>query len=233
MPKAFVSRSRLGAVIGTFGVAACIGAGVAAASGQGDSSSLSAIPGPPQMPNVYAVASSTVSLAPAEVAQTYPVFARSAASPDISGLATFGPFAQSRGANVAQARLLATNAHGESLYAVPASAAVCLGSSDSVISGCSPYPLVAQNEIVGNAALCTPSGDLEFAALLPGDPTDVVAHFSDGSSEPITASNGVISVYSQPGEPVPTSITWYDGSQTLESDTGVPPGTVPSRCGQA
>lgn len=227
------ARWRVAAVIGTFAAAACVGAGVAIASGQGtDSRSLAAISGPPALPNVYAAGNSAVSLSAADVAGTYPVFAQQAMATAPSATSTFGSFAMSRGADVAETRRLSTDGHGQTLYAAPASGAVCLGSSNSVINGCSPFPLAAPNEIVGSSALCTRSSDLEFAALLPGDPTNVVGHFSDGSSHAVSVTNGAVSIYSGPGEPVPMSITWDNGSHSLKADTGVPPGTVPSRCGR-
>ena len=162
---------------------------------------------------------------------TYPVFAQPAVATAPPAASTFGSFALSRGADVADARSLATNGLGQTLYAAPATGAVCLGSSDGVIAGCSPYPLLTPNEIVGSSALCTPSGDLEFAALLPGTPTNVLGHFNDGSSHAVNVTNGAVTIAVGPGEPVPMSITWRSGTQSLEADTGVPAGTEPSRCG--
>jgi hypothetical protein len=237
-------RRRVFAACLTLAVSACAGAGVAVAAhgggfNHGLTSNLAAMPGPTVIPNAYAVGSSAVPLTARQVAKTYRVFARSetvvarqATAASFSAAEAFGPFALSRGLDPGATRVLEINSHGQTLYAAPAAGAICVGSSDSVISGCSPYPLVAPNEIVGSSALCSPSGDLEFAALLPGDPTNVVGHFSDGSAQDEHSVNGAVSIYAKPGGAVPMSITWTNGTQSLKADTGVPPGTDPSSCGR-
>jgi hypothetical protein len=168
-------------------------------------------------------------LQPSTIASLYPVFsAAAAASPPASQ--AYGGVAEALSVDAAQSRTLGRGPDSEVFFAAPAKNAVCVASSDALIQACSPYPIKTPNEIVGSTSLCSPSGDLEFAAMLPDNPATVTVHYSDGSTSSASTSDGLVILTAGRSEPLPLSISWSSGNTTLTADTGVPAGASPSFC---
>jgi len=169
-----------------------------------------------------------------QMARTYPVLRLASEAATSKVARSLGPFELRRDAVPADGRVATMNSRGEALYVVPAKGSVCLTSSDRVVSGCSPYPAVAPDEVVGGTAVCAPglpAGELEVALLLQGSPSNVVVHYSDGSSKAVSAPNGVVSVYSSRTGPLPTGVSWTGPSGAEEADSGVPPDAASTSCG--
>jgi hypothetical protein len=209
-------------------VVACLlgaGAGVATAT-QTWSAWFRDIP-PHQSPRI---AAQTATATPTAMARIYPVLAHARRASDDPPAGAIGPFALSRGAVASQARLAATTPQAEQLFVVPATGATCLVSSDHMINGCSPYPILTQNEIVGGTQVCGAGEQLEFAALLPGSPSDALVHFSDGSSRAVGVTNGIVVVSVPRTDPIPESVSWQTGATTQTADTGAPADAASTAC---
>lgn len=167
---------------------------------------------------------------PPSMARTYPVLARIQGPADVPPPGAIA-VALNRGATLTDARRAAVTSRGESLYVVAAGASVCIGSSDLTINGCSPFPLLTPNQIVGETAVCATHDDVEFAALLPGRPSAVTVHYRDGSTRPLQVENGVVAIYARRTEPLPVGISWRDAAgRMLRADMGMPSDAASTRC---
>lgn len=172
------------------------------------------------------------SLAPA-VAQSYPVFARAQSAADIPQAGIVGQYALSRGGEASLARLAMRTTNGEALYVIPANGATCLASSDSIVHGCGPFPLVTANQLIGGTAVCAPglpAGFMEIAGLIAGSASSVALHFSDGSTREFPVQGGVFAAMVRRAQPVPVSVTWTGPSGAERADTGTPPDAASGTC---
>jgi hypothetical protein len=65
---------------------------------------------------------------------------------------------------------------------------------------------------------------------MPPNAADIKAHYSNGSSQPVKAANGMIAIYAPLKGAVPRSITWTSPSGPEQTGTAVPPNVASSKC---
>lgn len=165
--------------------------------------------------------------------RTYSLLARSSQADDALPPSDVSPYALSRGAAPGFARLAMQTSRGESLYVVPANGEICLASSDRVVGGCGPYPLMGPNEMPGGTVVCAPglpSTVLEVAGLLPSDATALSMTFTNGTSRPVPLTNGVFAVYVPRSGPMPVALNWQTPSGPQRGDTGTPSDAATAPC---
>jgi thiol-disulfide isomerase/thioredoxin len=169
----------------------------------------------------------------AVIAKAYPVLGHRQQPTDIPAHGVLDPYVVSRGGLPASSRRAVVTARGESLYIVPAHQAICVASSDNVVQGCQPFPFTARTPAAISATICAPnlpSTELEVAGLMPPDASDIKAHYTDGSTQPVTATNGMIAIYARRAGPLPQSITWMSPRGPERTATAVPPDAASSKC---
>ena len=106
-------------------------------------------------------------------------------------------------------------------------------SSDNVTETCQAFPYTAATPTDLGVAICAPNlppTELEVAGLMPPAPQTSQAHYSNGSSRPVTATNGMVAIYASFHDPLPTSITWTGPKGPQRTGTGVPPNAARSKC---
>ena len=116
---------------------------------------------------------------------------------------------------------------------MPAHQSICVTSSDNVTQGCQPFPYTATTPADIGATICAPnlpSTELEVAGLMPPHASDIKAHYSNGSTQAVTATNGMIAIYARRIGPLPTSITWMSPTGPEHTGTAVPPDAGSSTC---
>jgi peroxiredoxin len=169
----------------------------------------------------------------AAVANAYPVLARRQQPTDIPPHGVLDPYVVSRGGLAANSRRALVTPRGETLYIVPAHRSICVTSSDNVVQSCQPFPFTATTPADIGATICAPhlpSTELEVAGLMPPHASDIKVRYSDGSSQPVTATNGMIAIYARRAGPLPTSITWMSPQGPQHTGTAVPPNAASSKC---
>jgi cytochrome c biogenesis protein CcmG/thiol:disulfide interchange protein DsbE len=169
----------------------------------------------------------------AAVAKAYPVLGHRQQATDIPARGVLDPYVVSRGGLAANSRQAVVTARGESLYIVPAHQAICVASSDNVVQGCQPFPFTASTPADISATICAPnlpSTELEVAGLMPPDASDIKAHYTNGSSQVVTAKNGMIAINARRSGPLPTTITWMSPRGPEQTATPVPPDAASSEC---
>lgn len=169
----------------------------------------------------------------AAMAKAYPVLGHRQQSTDIPPYGALDFYVLSQGALVANSRRAVVTPQRQSLYIVPAHQSICVTSSDDVVQGCQPFPFTATTRAAIGVTLCAPnlpSTELEVAGLMPPDASDIKAHYSNGSSQPVTATNGMIAIYAPFKGPLPKSITWMSPKGPERTGTGVPPDAASSKC---
>jgi hypothetical protein len=65
---------------------------------------------------------------------------------------------------------------------------------------------------------------------MPPDASDIKAQYADGSSQPVTATNGMIAIYARRAGPLPESIMWMSPRGPERTATAVPPDAASSKC---
>jgi cytochrome c biogenesis protein CcmG/thiol:disulfide interchange protein DsbE len=169
----------------------------------------------------------------AAMAKTYPVLGHRQQPSDIPPRGVPDPYVVSQGGLVVNARRALVTARGESLYIVPAHQSICVTSSDNAAQGCQPFPYTATTPADIGATICAPnlaSTELEVAGLMPPHASDIKAHYSNGSTQAVTATNGMIAIYARRVGPLPTSITWMSPTGPQHTGTAVPPDAGSSKC---
>ncbi|MGI8712690.1 MAG: TlpA disulfide reductase family protein [Solirubrobacteraceae bacterium] len=169
----------------------------------------------------------------AAIANAYPVLGHRQQPTDIPAHGVLDPYVASRGGLAANSRRALVTPRGESLYIVPAHQAICVASSDNVVQGCQPFPFTARTPAAISATICSPnlqSTELEVAGLMSPDASDIKAHYTDGSSQVVTATNGMIAIYARRAGPLPTTITWMSPKGPEHTATAVPPDAASSKC---
>jgi peroxiredoxin len=169
----------------------------------------------------------------AAIAKAYPVLGQRQQATDIPAQGVLDPYVVSRGGLAANSRRALLTTRGESLYIVPAHQSICVASSDNVVHGCQPFPFTATTLADISATICSPnlpSTELEVAGLLPPDASGIKAHYSNGSTQAVPATNGMIAIYARRAGPRPTSITWTSPKGPEHTGTGVPPNASSSNC---
>jgi cytochrome c biogenesis protein CcmG, thiol:disulfide interchange protein DsbE len=169
----------------------------------------------------------------AAIANAYPVLGHRQQPTDIPAHGVLDPYVVSRGGLAANSRRAVVTARGESLYIVPAHQTICVESSDNVVEGCQPFPFTARTPADISATICAPnlpSTELEVAGLMPPDASDIKARYTDGSSQVVTATNGMIAIYARRAGPLPKSITWMSPRGPEHTATAVPPDAASSTC---
>ncbi len=169
----------------------------------------------------------------AAIAKAYPVLGHRQQPADIPAHGVLDPDVVSRGGLAANSRRAMVTARGESLYIVPAHQAICVASSDNVVHGCQPFPFTASTPADISATICAPnlpSTEPEVAGLMPPGASDIKAQYTDGSSQVVTATNGMIVIYAPRAGPLPTSITWMGPRGPEHTATAVPPDAASSTC---
>jgi cytochrome c biogenesis protein CcmG/thiol:disulfide interchange protein DsbE len=169
----------------------------------------------------------------AAIANAYPVLGHRQQPTDIPAHGVLDPYVVSRGGLAANSRRAVVTARGESLYIVPAHQTICVESSDNVVEGCQPFPFTARTPADISATICAPnlpSTELEVAGLMPPDASDIKARYTDGSSQVVTATNGMIAIYARRAGPLPKSITWVSPRGPEHTATAVPPDAASSTC---
>jgi cytochrome c biogenesis protein CcmG/thiol:disulfide interchange protein DsbE len=169
----------------------------------------------------------------AAIAKAYPVLGHRQQPTDIPAHGVLDPYVVSRGGLAANSRRAVVTERGELLYIVPAHQAICVASSDNVVQGCQPFPFTARTPAAISATICSPnlpSTELEVAGLMPPDASDIKAHYTDGSSQVVTATNGMIAIYARRAGPLPTTITWMSPKGPDHTATAVPPDAASSKC---
>lgn len=167
------------------------------------------------------------------MAAAYPVLKHGQQPSDIPPYGALDFYVLSQGALVANSRRAAVTQQGESLYIVPAHRSICVVSSDHVAGGCQPFPFTATTRAAVGATICAPNlppNELEVAGLMPPDASDIKAHYNNGSSQPVTATNSMIAIYANFKGPLPTSITWMSPKGPEHTGTAVPPDAASSKC---
>lgn len=167
------------------------------------------------------------------MAKAYPVLGHRQQPTDIPARGVLDPYVVSQGGLVANARRALVTSRGESLYIVPAHQSVCVTSSDNVVQGCQPFPYTATTPAGIGATICAPnlsSTELEVAGLMPPHASDIKAHYSNGSAQTVTATNGMIAIYARRVGPLPTSISWMSLAGPEHTGTAVPPDAGSSKC---
>lgn len=141
-----------------------------------------------------------------------------------------------QGLSKSAARLAATSPTGASIYLVPGRQTACLLGSDGSVTACSPFPMQAANETIGGVTLCQagssiPHGDLQVTLLLPGQPSDVTARYSDGTTKAEDVTNGVFVADAPLSGPYPVSVSWAASNGSFQSaSTGVPSDAASTNC---
>jgi cytochrome c biogenesis protein CcmG/thiol:disulfide interchange protein DsbE len=169
----------------------------------------------------------------AAMAKAYPVLGHRQQPTGIPPYGALDPYVLSQGGLIANSRRAVVTSSGESLYIVPAHQSICVVSSDNVIQGCQPFPYTATTPADIGVTICSPNlppTELEVAGLMPPDASDIKAHYSNGSSQPIKATNGMIAIYAPFKGPLPKSITWTSPKGPERTGTGVPPDAASSKC---
>jgi cytochrome c biogenesis protein CcmG/thiol:disulfide interchange protein DsbE len=169
----------------------------------------------------------------APMAKAYPVLGHRQQPTDIPPRGVLDPYVVSQGGLVANARRALVTPRGESLYIVPAQQSVCVTSSDDVVQGCQPFPYTATTPADIGATICAPnlpSTELEVAGLMPPHASDIKAHYSNGSTQAVMATNGMIAIYARRVGPLPTSIIWMSPTGPEHTRTAVPPDATSSKC---
>ncbi len=169
----------------------------------------------------------------AAMAKAYPVLGRRQQPTDIPPGGANDPYVVSQGGLIVNARRAFVTPRGESLYIVPAHQSLCVMSSDNVAGGCEPFPYTATTPADIGATICAPnlpSTELEVAGLMPPHASDITAHYSNGSTQAVTATNGMIAIYARRVGPLPTSITWMSPTGPQHTGTAVPPDAGSSTC---
>lgn len=169
----------------------------------------------------------------AAMARAYPVLGHRQHPTDIPPHGMVDPYVVSQGGLVANTRRALVTPQGESLYIVPAHHSICVTSSDNVVQGCQPFPFTATTPADIGATICSPNlppTELEVAGLTPPDAADIKVHYSNRSSQPITATNGMIAIYAPFKTPLPTSITWISPKGPERTGTAIPPDAASSKC---
>jgi len=169
----------------------------------------------------------------AAMTEAYPVLARRQRPGDIPPYGVPDPYVLSQGGLAAGSRRAVVTSRGQSLYIVPAHQSICVVSSDSVIGGCQPFPYTATTPADVGVTICSPNlppTELEVAGLMPPDASDIKAQYSNGSSQPIKATNGMIAIYAPFKGPLPKSITWTSPQGPERTGTGIPPDAASSKC---
>jgi peroxiredoxin len=169
----------------------------------------------------------------AAMAKAYPVLGHRQQPTDIPSPGVLDPYILSQGGLVANSRRALVTPRGESLYIVPAHQSICVASSDNVVQGCQPFPYTATTPADIGATICAPnlpSTELEVAGLMPPNASDIKAHYTNGSSQPVTATNGMIAIYAGRAGPLPESITWISPTGPQHTGTAVPPDAASSKC---
>jgi len=169
----------------------------------------------------------------AVMAKAYPVLSHRQQPTDVPPHGALDPYVVSRGGLVANSRRALVTPQGESLYIVPAHQSICVASSDGVVQGCQPFPFTATTPADIGATICSPNlppTELEVAGLMPPGASDIKAHYSNGSSQPVTATNGMIAIYAPFKGPLPKSITWMSPKGPQRTGTAVPPNAASSKC---
>jgi cytochrome c biogenesis protein CcmG/thiol:disulfide interchange protein DsbE len=185
------------------------------------------------IPAGFALKSPPTTAELAVIANAYPVLDRRQQPTDIPPRGALDPYAMSQGGLVANSRRALVTPRGESLYIVPAHQSICVASSDNVVQGCQPFPFTATTPADISATICAPnlpSTELEVAGLLPPNASDIKAHYSNGSSQAVTATNGMIAIYAPFKDPLPRSITWMSPKGPEHTGTAVPPDAASSKC---
>jgi cytochrome c biogenesis protein CcmG/thiol:disulfide interchange protein DsbE len=169
----------------------------------------------------------------AAIANAYPLLGRRQQPTDVPPHGVLDPYVVSQGGLVANSRRALVTPRGESLYIVPAHKSICVSSSDGVVQGCQPFPFTATTPADIGATICAPNlppTELEVAGLMPPGASDIKAHYSNGSSQPLTATNGTIAIYAPFKGPLPMSITWISPQGPQRTGTAVPPNAASSKC---
>jgi cytochrome c biogenesis protein CcmG/thiol:disulfide interchange protein DsbE len=169
----------------------------------------------------------------AAMAQAYPVLRRRQHRTDIPPKGALGPYVVSQGGLATNTRRAVVTPQGESLYIVPAHQALCVVSSDNVTETCQAFPYTAATPTDLGVAICAPNlppSELEVAGLMPPGASDITAHYSNGSSRPLIATDGMIAIYAPFHGPLPTTITWTGPHGAQRTSTGVPPNAARSNC---
>jgi cytochrome c biogenesis protein CcmG, thiol:disulfide interchange protein DsbE len=169
----------------------------------------------------------------AAMTKAYPVLDHPQQPIDIPAYGVLDPYVISQGGLLANSRRAVVTSHGESLYIVPAHQAICVVSSDNVVQGCQQFPYTTRTPADISASFCSPNlpaTELEVAGLMPPKASDIKAHYSNGSSQPVRAVNGMIAIYAPLKGAVPRSITWTSPSGPEHTGTAVPPNVASSKC---
>ncbi len=224
MFKNFItSHSRTKGLLVVLALAVVAGGGTALAEGLGSSAHYP-----------LGVGQSPSSSALSAIAQAYPVLGRAQQPSDIPPGRLLDPYVASQGGSLANIRRAAVTQRGESLYLVPANGAICMMSSDNVVQGCGQFPIIDPSQLVAiESAICDPnlpSSDIEVAAIMPPGASNVQVHYSDGSSQPVAVTNGVIAVTADRTGPLPASISWTGPQGQEQAGSSVPPDAAASPC---
>jgi hypothetical protein len=135
---------------------------------------------------------------------------------------------------IANSRRAVVTPQGQSLYLVPAHQALCVVSSDdNVTETCQAFPYTARTPSDIGVTICAPNlppTELEVAGLMPPGASAIRVHYSDRSSRPLTATNGMIAIYAPRHGPLPISITWMGPHGAQRTSTDVPPNAARSKC---
>jgi cytochrome c biogenesis protein CcmG/thiol:disulfide interchange protein DsbE len=167
------------------------------------------------------------------LAEAYPVLARRQQPTDIPPHGVLDPYVVSRGGLAANSRRALVTPRGETLYIVPAHRSICVASSDNVAGGCQPFPFTATTPADIGATICAPHlppTELEVAGLMPPHASDIKIHYTNGTSQPVLATNGMIAIYAHRAGPLPKSITWMSPQGPQHTGTAVPPDAASSKC---
>jgi cytochrome c biogenesis protein CcmG, thiol:disulfide interchange protein DsbE len=167
------------------------------------------------------------------IGRYYPVLSRRQQTTDIPPQGRLEPHVLGQGGLIANTRRALVTPHGESLYLVPAHQSICVTSSDNVVQYCHPLPFTASTPAAIDVTTCAPhlsSTELEVAGLLPPGASRITAHYTNGSSKPVAAANGVFAIYAPFKGPLPQTITWTSATGPQQASTGVPPDPASSKC---
>jgi cytochrome c biogenesis protein CcmG/thiol:disulfide interchange protein DsbE len=170
----------------------------------------------------------------AAMTQAYPVLGRAQQANDLPPSGTMDANTLDRGGRRANSRRALVTSRGEALYIVPARQSICFVSSDNVINGCQPFPYTTTTPADITATLCAPnlpSSEIEVAGLMAPNASDIKVHYSDGSTRPLTAVNGMIAIYAPIKGPLPKTIIWTSPDGPEHTGTAVPPNAASTRCG--
>jgi hypothetical protein len=215
-------RVRLQGALVLLVVAAAVTTGTAVASGSGSAARPHASPlsaGP--RPSAREIGT---------LDRAYPVLltrARPVLTPAMAG-----PFLLHEGAQVALGRLAERTSHGVGVFLVPSAGSICMTTTDGAIAQCGSYPAAPGRAVAAESSICGPQtpGDYEVAWTLPPGVSTASVTYSDGSTENVAVTNGVVDLEGPRSGPLPGTLSWTGPNGAGSSWSGLPANTATTHC---